>query len=611
MSRLPPSLRAGTSAACAALLLLLGLTAGATAQDQAGRPATVTASQPTGTVTVGGQTPKSVFAIQGSQASADVPRHDVICAGDDTRPRLRCDIRFDRPTSATIRAVGQGAAPDNCATAGPEACWSASLIAVTPKSAEAPDDSAFFFMVDRGGRFPARINRAISDLRGFVDNAGPRQQIAIGQFGQNLDTLANFTSDKREISGAIGRIRPDQSRTELYKSAVSAVDLLEKRAARRKILVIFSDGSSADSAFTAQRLVEAANRADVHVVVVGSAANPSDRSPLQPLEDVATKTRGALVVPTRGTRLPDKTIAEFMGRFTSGYLLTADAPRSPLPQQINVALQFANSSRSSFVVQATAQSVDPMRVINPVNPIDVIDDRTYVQQALDFFDEYLLYIGAGLLALAVLLIALFLFLRSRRAAARDNEDFAPGPVVPPPAVADAPPPATATPYTPPPPADDPIVKPMPPVDASRPATTPPEPRGPEVMTAAPVSPRPPKPAVFLEIGEPGGSKRVVPITRNLTAIGRDEEDSDVVFPESHVSRHHAALVCNAGGEWEIRNKTWRRPAAEGGRNPIDINGVRLEAEASPLRDGDVVRLGNLGNTRFTFRARAAAPGTEF
>ena len=560
-------------------------------------------------------------------ASTGVPRHDVVCAAGDAarNPTLRCDVRFDEPARVTGQVVGNARNPADCTR--PQDCWSSSRRSIGTNDAEVQDDSAFLFIVDRGGSQTV-AQRAPADLRELLTRAGTQQQIAIAQFGRTFEMLSDFGTDKQKTLAALSRIRGDNSVTELYKYANESIDLLARRAARRRILVILSDGSAADTAFSAQSVIERAKRADVRIIVIGYAPNRNDTSKLQSLTTIAKDTEGDLV-PVRGTGpVPQPQRTGFMDRYTSGYLILAEAPTSSLPDRVNVTLELPDAKTSHFIVSpgvTRTSGVDRPPAMGD-SPVPSIDGDSFVDQVLNFILDYWIYLAIAAAIILLLVIGVILLLvrrsRMRNAAIADAQAYTPPPPVTP---AYEPPPEPAPhvgitpnlppsppPFTPPPApatvAPQEVTQAPRPVEVGRatsfgngdateaPART--------VLGASPgktsfQAPTPPKPITFLEIDERGKQRRI-PITKNLALIGRSPEN-DVVLAGEHVSREHAELVTDGNGSWEIKNRTWRRSTEEGGVNPIEVNGHLVDAESHPLRDGDVVRLGNIGSTRFVFR----------
>ena len=553
-------------------------------------------------ITVGDELVPYIYRIEPITASPGVQRHDVVCSPRraDQRPGVICDIRFDQPTKVTGYTVGESTDPGNCTA--PRDCWTASLAPISANGAEVPDDSAFLFMLDRGGRDTGTVRREDRDLVDILANAGPKQQVAVAGFSRSLKIISAFGANRGSMSSDLARIRSDGGVTELYKSAIDGVQALAGRQARRKFLVILSDGTANDSAYDETGLVKAARDGNVQVIAIGYAPDPRDTSQLQTLRKIADDTNGAYLEVRGASQLPAADRKSFMSRFSSGYLLTADSPSSSLPKRVNVILRFDQDRTSLIPIDTeTTPALNgplPQGGFKPALPTPSLVDRLKKNWAL----------LAGIVVALIAIAAAFV-LRSRNARAR-HEVVAATPVVTPQAH-----------YTPPPPPPAPAPKPAPtPVFDERPYESPASfdrDRDDGVKTVVQnetngfasatvpfvkVPDTPSKSLPFVEVEEQGKQSRV-PISKNLARIGRNPEN-DIVLAGDHVSREHAEISSDGNGGWEIKNRTWRRPAAEGGANPIEVNGHKIDAETHPIHDGDVIRLGNIGNTHLTFRQNA-------
>jgi pSer/pThr/pTyr-binding forkhead associated (FHA) protein len=86
------------------------------------------------------------------------------------------------------------------------------------------------------------------------------------------------------------------------------------------------------------------------------------------------------------------------------------------------------------------------------------------------------------------------------------------------------------------------------------------------------------------------------VRKENVAVGR-LPGNDISIPDSQVSRHHANITWE-NGQWLIRDL--------GSANGTAVNGTAI-ADACPLRDGDVIALGEIVLT-FQGSAILATPG---
>lgn len=100
------------------------------------------------------------------------------------------------------------------------------------------------------------------------------------------------------------------------------------------------------------------------------------------------------------------------------------------------------------------------------------------------------------------------------------------------------------------------------------------------------------PEALLEVVEPDGRRRTVPLTRSPFLIGRGTEvGNDLPLADKRISRR-AAAVTYAQGEFCVEDR--------GQRRGVFVNGEKVE-EARPLRPGDLISFGASESTQLIFR----------
>jgi VWFA-related protein len=76
----------------------------------------------------------------------------------------------------------------------------------------------------------------------FVDALGPEDRVAVVSFNSKVETLTNFTADRRKIAFAISERAGGRGDTHLYAALRHALGLLAKEGKRRKAVVVLTDG---------------------------------------------------------------------------------------------------------------------------------------------------------------------------------------------------------------------------------------------------------------------------------------------------------------------------------------------------------------------------------
>jgi adenylate cyclase len=98
-----------------------------------------------------------------------------------------------------------------------------------------------------------------------------------------------------------------------------------------------------------------------------------------------------------------------------------------------------------------------------------------------------------------------------------------------------------------------------------------------------------------------GLEKIIPLEEDAVCrIGRIPENT-LVLPDRMVSRHHAAVMCAPGGEFQLTNL--------GSVNGTTLNGVLVNATV-PLKSGDIIRIGD-HQIRFEQELSATTPVGDF
>jgi VWFA-related protein len=95
---------------------------------------------------------------------------------------------------------------------------------------------------------------------------GDDGEVAIMEFDHRMQTLSDFTSDPDTISKALKKLKPGSSSSRLNDAAIEAVNLLKKRpATRRKVLLLISESRDNGSELKAREVLTAAEFANVNI----------------------------------------------------------------------------------------------------------------------------------------------------------------------------------------------------------------------------------------------------------------------------------------------------------------------------------------------------------
>lgn len=420
-------------------------------------------------------------------------------------------------------------------------------------------DLAVVVAVDVSGTMAgAPLEQLQSALRALASTRGPREEVALVSFADDIVVECPFGGAESELTAAIDRLAPRGRITELYKGLFKALDLLaEQRGSRLRLLVV-SDGKDEGEAYQLDDVIERARALRVPVDAAG--LTRIDTRYLSTLERLADLTGGAYGRAESSQDL-ESLVGSGLARLRStpvARFTLQKVPRDGARHRLGV-----RWTRGTEVVEAEAPVVmPPPSPASEPEPSPVPEDEEEATPNQEV--GWTLWIAGGAVAL-VLGLSLWWLARSRR------RTVAPQP----PSYAPAPEPLEPRPAPPVPP---------------RPAAVPPPP-SPEPARAARratqfrhelARPQPGSPAVVLQAegGALAGAR--FPVDRDPFWIGAEEGNDLTVAQDNYLSGRHACLYFYQGSLL-LRD--------QGSTNGTFLNGERLGEVPAPVGLGDRIRVG--------------------
>lgn len=169
-----------------------------------------------------------------------------------------------------------------------------------------PEPASIVFLVDTSGSMDAVKLRSIliRAFRDFVQISHSENEYALLVFNKETRLLSDWTRDQSALSAGLASLaaEPAKGQTALYAACQRGLDLLERGAYQKRVLIVFSDGSdnaSPNNPFGKLRQAAGASGALIYgvnlqivdeirqgVLIKGPQANE------QPLHDLAKDTGG-------------------------------------------------------------------------------------------------------------------------------------------------------------------------------------------------------------------------------------------------------------------------------------------------------------------------------
>ncbi len=237
--------------------------------------------------------------------------------------------------------------------------------------------TAILFVVDTSD--PGRqnvIEKNQAHIEALFGKIAAHHRIGLASFDKVLRVEAPLGSTPTQVLEATRTLRAIGMTTELYRSVMTAVELLDKTQADRKAIFLFSDGLAEDKAYFHQDVVAAARKAGVIITSFGYQRSIAQSVALQTLRRLSEETGGLFVDTGSDYSLPAGILDAPYDRIESGGRLSVDISLVIVPEaneKIAVNLNFSLESgedRVNFTVtnpEAAAPVAEPP-VIQPTAP---------------------------------------------------------------------------------------------------------------------------------------------------------------------------------------------------------------------------------------------------
>ncbi|MBI2992668.1 MAG: FHA domain-containing protein [Gammaproteobacteria bacterium] len=254
---------------------------------------------------------------------------DIDCSQPEER-RLDCRFRtLDGQAPAGIRASSGG---ENLTVED---------LAAYPSSGAV---SAILFLVDTSdpGR-QAVIEKNKSHIRALLSAARSHHRFGLATFDSDLRITAPIGSTVEQVLGASQGVAARGMTTELYRSALGAIDALARVEADRRAIILFSDGQAEDEAYFHQDVVRAAHEAGVIINSLGFPRSVPRSVALQSLRRLSGETGGVFMESDLQFELPDNFVRrQFSAIDSGGRFRVAMDPLSGKPaasREVEIVLQ--------------------------------------------------------------------------------------------------------------------------------------------------------------------------------------------------------------------------------------------------------------------------------
>ncbi len=204
------------------------------------------------------------------------------------------------------------------------------------------DTCALLFLIDISDPKRTKAIEAAKALTmQLIERSASHTDSAVYAFDANLELVADFGTPWGEVAARVKPVKASGMATELYRNAIEAIAILERRTVERRTLVLLSDGRAEDTTYTLEKVVEAAKKASVVITTVGYAETPQSAIYLQSLRRLAAESGGRFGEADPRTRLAP---AEFVNAvhplLRSGGFATVDVAENKTAKEVQLTVLF-------------------------------------------------------------------------------------------------------------------------------------------------------------------------------------------------------------------------------------------------------------------------------
>jgi hypothetical protein len=221
----------------------------------------------------------AVLAVAISQSAvAFSPRMQCVPPASEAVNLIRCDI--DAPDTSPVESVIQRPISGNRP--------------ITVPFASGPSEAsttALALVINRA-LVPARFQAARAALSSIAQNDAKYIQLSLWSFATDLNRVAPIGTPSATVRAALDGIRQGGRTVELLRSIVEVNRDLQTAMARRKIIVIASDGDFDDTAYEISEVSRALRENGVRLIVLLASTGAQNRTDAQALRRLSDESDG-------------------------------------------------------------------------------------------------------------------------------------------------------------------------------------------------------------------------------------------------------------------------------------------------------------------------------
>ncbi len=209
------------------------------------------------------------------------------------------------------------------------------------------DITAILFLVDTSD--PARqivINKIKTQIKEILGSLKPHQKIGLASFDKSLKLQSPIGTSSFLFIKSLDNLKAVGKTTELYRNLLKAMEHLNSFEAKRKVIVLLSDGQAEDKAYFHSDVIKMARKTGIIINSIGYPRSVALSVALQTLRRLSEETGGHYIETDTTYNLPENELEQIFNNIDNGgnftvkldELYKSDAPTN------SVTLSFTTTS---------------------------------------------------------------------------------------------------------------------------------------------------------------------------------------------------------------------------------------------------------------------------
>jgi Mg-chelatase subunit ChlD len=184
---------------------------------------------------------------------------------------------------------------------------------------ESGDTTAILFLVDTSD--PARqnvIEKNKTQIKEILTTLKPHHKAGLASFDKSLQIQSPIGSSTFLLSKSLDTFKAAGKTTELYRNLLKAIEQLNSFEAKRKVIVLLSDGQAEDKAYFHSDVIKMARKTGIIINSIGYPRSVSLSVALQTLRRLSEETGGRFIETETNYNLPNQDLKDIFDNVDNG-----------------------------------------------------------------------------------------------------------------------------------------------------------------------------------------------------------------------------------------------------------------------------------------------------